>query len=177
MFAELYRKSQQLERLNRELEQRVAELTAELQERAETLQQLNAELRAGTRNSTPSTHTASHDLKEPLRGINNYAQFLIEDYAEKLDDEGRQQLGAIQQLIRRMEDLLNSLLHYSRVERAERERKEVDVTRRTVREALDQLQARLQGERVQVRLPQSLPTGAGTGHSSSKCSPTCSATR
>jgi signal transduction histidine kinase len=158
VFAELYRKTQQLERLNRELEQRVAERTAELQERAETLQQLNAELRRRNQELDAFTYIASHDLKEPLRGINNYAQFLIEDYAEKLDDEGRQQLGAIQQLIRRMEDLLNSLLHYSRVERAELSQKELDVTQ-VVREALDQLQARLQG--VQVCLPQSLPTVRG----------------
>jgi signal transduction histidine kinase len=160
VFAELYRKSQQLERLNRELEQRVAERTAELQERAETLQQLNAELRRRNQELDAFTYIASHDLKEPLRGINNYAQFLIEDYAEKLDDEGRQQLGAIQQLIRRMEDLLNSRLHYSRVERAELSQKELDVTQ-VVREALDQLQARLHGERVQVHLPQSLPTVRG----------------
>jgi signal transduction histidine kinase len=160
VFAELYRKTQQLERLNRELEQRVAERTAELQERAETLQQLNAELRRRNQELDAFTYIASHDLKEPLRGINNYAQFLVEDYAEKLDDEGRQQLGAIQQLIRRMEDLLNSLLHYSRVERGELSQKELDVTQ-VVREALDQLRARLQGERVQVRLPQSLPAVRG----------------
>src|SRR6476620_11523404 len=116
VFAELYRKTQQLERLNRELEQRVAERTAELQERAETLQRLNAELRRRNQELDAFTYIASHDLKEPLRGINNYAQFLIEDYTETLDAEGRQQLIAIQRLIQRMEDLLNSLLHYSRVE-------------------------------------------------------------
>lgn len=160
VFADLYRKTQQLERLNRELEQRVAKRTAELQERAETLQQLNAELQRRNQELDAFTYIASHDLKEPLRGISNYARFLIEDYSATLDAEGRQQLVAIQQLIQRMEDLLNSLLHYSRVERAELGQKELDLML-VVREALDQLQGRLQGEHIQVHLPQSLPTVRG----------------
>src|ERR671923_2162879 len=49
VFAELYRKTQQLERLNHELEQRVAERTEELQRRAEELQRLNAELERSNR--------------------------------------------------------------------------------------------------------------------------------
>src|SRR4029453_1098456 len=100
-------------------EQRVAERTAELQERAETLQQLNAELRRRNQELDAFTYIASHDLKEPLRGISNYAQFLIEDYGQTLDAEGCQRLGTIQRLIQRMEDLLNSLLRYLRGGRAE----------------------------------------------------------
>jgi signal transduction histidine kinase len=160
VFAELYRKTQQLERLNRELEQRVAERTAELQERAEALQRLNTELQRRNQELDAFTYIASHDLKEPLRGISNYAQFLIEDYRETLDAEGCQQLVTIQRLIQRMEDLLNSLLRYSRVERAELSQSDLDLTQ-VVQEALDQLQARLQGEHVQVRLPRSLPSARG----------------
>lgn len=156
VFAELYRKTQQLERLNRELEQRVEERTAELQERAEALQRLNAELQRRNQELDAFTYIASHDLKEPLRGISNYAQFMIEDYSETLDVEGRQRLVTIQRLIQRMEDLLNSLLRYSRVERAELSQTDLDLTQ-VVQEALDQLQARLQEEQVQVHLPRSLP--------------------
>jgi signal transduction histidine kinase len=160
VFADLYRKTQQLERLNRELEQRVEERTEEVQRRAEALQRLNAELQRRNQELDAFTYIASHDLKEPLRGISNYAQFLIEDYAATLDAEGRQRLVTIQRLIQRMEDLLNSLLRYSRVERVELSQSDLDLTQ-VVREALDQLQARLQGEHVQVRLPQSLPTVRG----------------
>jgi signal transduction histidine kinase len=156
VFAELYRKTQQLERLNRELERRVEERTAELQERAEALQRLNAELQRRNQELDAFTYIASHDLKEPLRGISNYAQFMIEDYSETLDAEGRQRLVTIQRLIQRMEDLLNSLLRYSRVERAELSQTDLDLAQ-VVHEALDQLQARLQEEHMQVRLPRSLP--------------------
>src|SRR5262245_22171772 len=156
VFAELYRKTQQLERLNRELEHRVEERTAELQKRAEALQRLNAELRRRNQELDAFTYIASHDLKEPLRGISNYAQFMIEDYSKTLDAEGCQRLVTIQRLIQRMEDLLNSLLRYSRVERAELSQTDLDLTQ-VVQEALDQLQARLQEEQVQVRLPRSLP--------------------
>jgi len=160
VFAELYRKTQQLERLNRELEQRVAERTAELQNRAEVLQRLNSALQRRNQELDAFTYIASHDLKEPLRGISNYAQFLIEDYSATLDVEGRERLVTIQRLIQGMEELLNSLLHYSRVERAELSQRDLDLTQ-VVREALDQLQGRLQGEQVQVRLPQSLPIVRG----------------
>jgi signal transduction histidine kinase len=160
VFAELYRKTQQLERLNRELEQRVEERTAELQERAEALQRLNIELQRRNQELDAFTYIASHDLKEPLRGISNYAQFLIEDYGQTLDAEGCQRLGTIQRLIQRMEDLLNSLLRYSRVERAELSQSHLDLTQ-VVQEALDQLQARLQEEHIQVRLSRSLPLVLG----------------
>ncbi|HEY8190455.1 MAG TPA: PAS domain S-box protein, partial [Micavibrio sp.] len=64
-------------------------------------------------------YIASHDLKEPLRGMHNFSQFLLEDYEAKLDDEGKNMLRTIGYLTRRMDDLLSSLLHYSRLGRTE----------------------------------------------------------
>jgi len=65
------------------------------------------------------TYIASHDLKEPLRGIHNYSTFLIEDYGEILDRNGRDKLGTLVRLTQRMEDLINALLFFSRVGRQE----------------------------------------------------------
>ena len=62
-------------------------------------------------------YIASHDLKEPLRGISNYSSFLMEDYADKLDAEGKSQLKTLQKLSGRLESLLNNLLIFSRVSR------------------------------------------------------------
>ena len=42
-------------------------------------------------------YIASHDLKEPLRGIHNYSQFLIEDYSAQLDQEGRDKLETLEE--------------------------------------------------------------------------------
>jgi light-regulated signal transduction histidine kinase (bacteriophytochrome) len=62
---------------------------------------------------------ASHDLKEPLRGIHHMASFLKRGLLDDLDPEERQQLETILKLTRRMDDLIESLLLYSRTGRAE----------------------------------------------------------
>ncbi|MDP2806089.1 MAG: DUF4118 domain-containing protein [Gallionellaceae bacterium] len=61
------------------------------------------------------TYIAAHDLKEPLRGIHNYASFLKEDYAPQLDENGRQYIGSIQRLAERLSILIDSLMAYSRL--------------------------------------------------------------
>ena len=61
------------------------------------------------------TYIASHDLKEPLRGIHNYASYLKEDCAEKLNEEEIQYINSIQRLVDRMTTLTDKLLAYSRL--------------------------------------------------------------
>ncbi len=58
-------------------------------------------------------HIASHDLKEPLRGISNYAQFLEEDLSSKLDEDTSFYLKRIKALSERLEKLTDDLLHYA----------------------------------------------------------------
>jgi PAS domain S-box-containing protein len=72
-------------------------------------------------------YIASHDLKEPLRGMHNFSQFLLEDYEAKLDEEGKNMLRTIAYLTRRMDELLSSLLHYSRLGRTELSVRETDL--------------------------------------------------
>jgi chemotaxis family two-component system sensor kinase Cph1 len=156
VFAELYRKTQQLERLNRELEQRVAERTEELQRRAEELQRLNAELEYSNRELDAFAYIASHDLKEPLRGIHTFAHFLLEDYADTLDAAGADKLRTLMRLTQRMESLIESLLHYSHVGRTELALEQTDV-QEVVEETLELLAARLQDGQVDVRIPARLP--------------------
>ena len=64
-------------------------------------------------------YIASHDLKEPLRGIHNYATFLHEDYTDKVDEEGGKSSTTLRRLTQRMDGLLDSLLEFSRVGRGE----------------------------------------------------------
>lgn len=63
------------------------------------------------------TYIASHDLKGPLRGIHNYSNFLLEDYEDKLDDEGKNMLHSLTSLTQQLENYLDTLLHYSRLGR------------------------------------------------------------
>ncbi|HVK98452.1 MAG TPA: ATP-binding protein [Dongiaceae bacterium] len=58
---------------------------------------------------------ASHDLREPLRKVANYAEIMQEDYKAVLDDDGRGVLRSMSSAVQRMERLLDSLLNYSRI--------------------------------------------------------------
>lgn len=71
-------------------------------------------------------YIASHDLKEPLRGLHNHARFLLEDYEDKLDEDGKHKLGRLIYLSQRMEKLTSDLLYYSRLGRTETEPEEID---------------------------------------------------
>lgn len=86
---------------------------------ADELASMNFELQRSNEDLDSFAYIASHDLKEPLRGIHNYANFLMEDYEEVLDDDGIAKLQTLVRLTQRMEDLIDSLLHFSRLGRTE----------------------------------------------------------
>jgi light-regulated signal transduction histidine kinase (bacteriophytochrome)/CheY-like chemotaxis protein len=156
VFAELYRKTRQLARLNIELEQRVAERTADLQRANEELVVLNTELKRSNQELDDFAYIASHDLREPLRGIHNYSHFLMEDYGDKLNVEATEQLQTLVRLSQRMEALIDSLLHYSRLNRADPILVEVNLTH-VLQDAIEMLKPRIDGDSVQIRCPQVLP--------------------
>ena len=96
-------------------------------------------------------------FKEPLRGINNYATFLVEDYGDKLGEDGRQRLETLQKLSHRMELLIDSLLTYSRVGRVDLACKETDL-QAVVEDVLFTLQHGLDEAGVRVHIDRPLPT-------------------
>ena len=102
-------------------------------------------------------YIASHDLKEPLRGIHNYATFLLEDYHDRLDQTGRDRLETLTRLTARMEALINDLLHFSRVGRVQLATVKSDLDR-VVADVLDTLHISLEERGVEVRIPNPLPT-------------------
>jgi two-component system, chemotaxis family, sensor kinase Cph1 len=88
-------------------------------QKADELALVNTELERSNTELDSFAYIASHDLKEPLRGIHNYSSFLIEDYGELLGEAGTKKLTTLMRLTQRMEDLINSLLHYSQFGRAD----------------------------------------------------------
>jgi light-regulated signal transduction histidine kinase (bacteriophytochrome) len=91
--------------LNAALEAKVARLTAELA--------------AGNRELESFSKAVSHDLRSPLHSITGWTEALAEDYADKLDDQGKTYLNTIRQEVGRMDRLIDALLQLSRVTRAE----------------------------------------------------------
>lgn len=156
VFLDLYRKTRELEQMNEELERRVAERTEELEKRATELESLNQELVRSNRELDSFTYIASHDLKEPLRGIHNYAHFLLEDYGDKLDETGQDKLVTLQRLTQRMESLIESLLHYSRLGRQELERRETNL-QELLDDSLELLAPRIEESKTEMRIPRRLP--------------------
>jgi len=150
MLAQIQRRDSELQEAKEALEERVRERTRELEQRNEELNQSNKEL-------DDFAYIASHDLKEPLRGIHNFSSFLIEDYAAKLDDEGRSKLDTLMRLTRRMETLIDSLLQFSRLGRVDLAVDRVNLNE-IVAEMLDSLAISLKEDRVEVRVPRPLPT-------------------
>jgi chemotaxis family two-component system sensor kinase Cph1 len=124
---------------------------------AERVAKLNKELEAMVEELDAFAYVASHDLKEPLRGIHNYAAFLIEDYEGKLGGDGEAKLRAMMRLSQRMESLIESLLHYSRTGRGEFVVRDKDLNA-VLGGVREMLQARLQETGAEVRVPRPLPT-------------------
>ncbi len=126
-----------------------ARRVGELESLYQSLQRTNVELDA-------FAYIASHDLKEPLRGIHNYTQFLLEDVGEQLDDDSVSKLKAVIRLTCRMDDLLDSLLNYSRLGREGMTVKDCNVNE-LVEEVLDTLATRIEEGGAEVRVLGRLP--------------------
>ncbi|HEU4766038.1 MAG TPA: ATP-binding protein [Pyrinomonadaceae bacterium] len=99
------RAKEALDRLNAELEQRVSDRTAALDAKSRELETF--------------AYSVAHDLKAPLRGIDGYSRLLLEDYFDKLDEDGRLFVKTINSSSNEMNQLIEDLLDYSRLERSE----------------------------------------------------------
>jgi signal transduction histidine kinase len=78
-----------------------------------------AELAATNRDLEAFSYSVSHDLRAPLRSIDGFSRVLQEDYAERLDQTGREHTDRIRRATQRMNDLIDDLLSLAKVSRAD----------------------------------------------------------
>lgn len=105
-------------------------------------------------------YIASHDLKEPLRAVYNHASFLLEDYADKLDDDGEKRLHRLIKLSERMEKLIANLLYFSRLGRGDQTMEVLDLNDVVANVEVD-LEETLTSRHARIEMPARLPPISG----------------
>lgn len=120
------------------------------------LKQLEESLREKTRNLERSnekleefSHVVSHDLKEPLRTVETFSGFLLEDYEDKLDEEGVDYLNTLKRTSARMRQLINDLLSLASIHMDTKSFERIN-TQRMLEEIREDLEIRLRGVNLQV---------------------------
>jgi len=159
MLTEIGRRAEILEASNRELEQakdKLRELNAELEQRVANR---TAQLEAANKELESFSYSVSHDLRAPVRAIAGFSRLLWEAHADQLDAEAQRKLGIIQSETQRMGDLIDDLLAFSRLGRKEMQRSDLDM-QEMARSMYERLHAQHQGPQVEFRLG-SLPHAQG----------------
>lgn len=115
--------------------------TMDAQERealTERRTELIAELEYANKELSDFAYIVSHDLKAPLRGIAALAGWLSADYADKIDEEGKEHLNLLTGRVERMNSLINGILMYSRAGRSKTVNEDIDLNR-VLKEVADSL--------------------------------------
>ena len=109
----------------RQAEEGLRRLTAELEER---IRERTRELEAANSELEAFSYSVSHDLRAPLRAMDGFSQAVLEDYANKLDEDGKDSLQRIRAAAQRMGGLIDDILKLSRITRAELRKEPTDLS-------------------------------------------------
>ena len=121
------------------------------------LEKIKAELEHVNKTFEEFAYIVSHDLKAPARGITNFANFLIEDYQDKLDAEGKEKLNTLIRLSERLTALLDALLLYSRASRLVLVLLQNNIDD-IIKEQINALHLFLTSHHAEVRIANKMPT-------------------
>lgn len=124
-----------------------------LEQTARELRVLTDALERSNKELDQFAYVASHDLKAPLRGIANLAQWIQEDIGEKLTGDSVEHMSLLHGRVQRMEALIDGILTYSRAARSRVPAEKVD-TGKLMSEVIDLIAP----EEVEIRVADSMPT-------------------
>ena len=108
--------------LNRELEEKVLERTWQLEMSV-------AELQIANRNLEAFSYSVSHDLRAPLRGIDGFSRAVLEEYHERLDEQGKEYLNRLRAAAQRMGMLIDDLLQLSKISLSPLNIRKIDISK------------------------------------------------
>ena len=154
--AESMRRSEELAKVNERLKRSNHDLQAALQAAEtsrESAERFSAAMTEAYRQLDQFAYVASHDLKAPLRGIANLAQWLQDDVGDQLSGDSAGHLRLLQGRVQRMEALIDGILAYSRAGRAANPLQTVD-TGALVREIVELISP---ASSVTIRIPRDMP--------------------
>jgi signal transduction histidine kinase len=147
----LRKAEEELKRYQEHLEELVRARTAELE-------RVNEQLEAAYKDMESFSYSASHDLRSPLITIDGFARLLEEDYAEKLDEDGRRFIGVIRENSKKMWQLIEDILSFSRVSTKGVQKERINMES-LARQVLGELKDELDGRKIEIEvktLPQAL---------------------
>ncbi len=124
------------------------------------VRQTTTELARSNAEMEAFTYSVSHDLKEPLRTIEAFSQFLLEDYADSLNDQGRDYLQKMARASARMKQLIEDLLALSRIGRRD-DLSVVADPNRLVADVIEGMRATIDQRSATVLVEAHLPTVRG----------------
>jgi len=128
------------------------QLTIDLNERHQRLQQLMSELEEANKDLESFSYSVSHDLRSPLRAIDGFSQLLAQRAVNKLDSEDQRLLMVVRNNTKKMGQLIDDLLHFSRVSRVGLRRYPTDMNA-LVEEVWKEIKEDYQGSIVIGSLP------------------------
>jgi PAS domain S-box-containing protein len=114
------------------------------------------EIRSKNQDLETLLYVTSHDLREPLRAIENFSRLVRDRYADKLDEKGQDFLDRVVNGAQRLDRLLDDVLTLSRVQRTTQPESDVDAGE-IVDDVLRQLEPRIRDTQAQVRVLETLP--------------------
>jgi PAS domain S-box-containing protein len=124
-----------------------------LEDALDSLKKTNGEL-------NDFAYIASHDLREPLRGIQIHSQSILKNLPENMDEDSQRKITRVNELAKRMQQLVTDLLEFSKLNKIESEGMTTDVAK-TVNVVLDSLQSSLEASNAEIEIKGPLPVVRG----------------